>query len=108
MKTKFKTDTRPSRPVPTVTADHWEISEQGIGYRCELRISREGDFYVGYVSQLDSAVSQGDSLEACIKNVIDAFKGCIETYKAERMSIPWTEPKPKEEEETSYWAVVDV
>jgi len=96
-----------ARPVKRERQGLWRGAPGGLGYRCEIRLNRDGAFYVGYVAQLDSAVSQGQDVESTIKNVMEAFQGCIETCVAEGMAIPWTMPRPKRKGEWSVWVVVD-
>ncbi|HRX84030.1 MAG TPA: type II toxin-antitoxin system HicB family antitoxin [Phycisphaerae bacterium] len=117
---------QPNDAIRLRDKESWKIAEADspIGYRCEIRLrgnAQKG--YVGYVAQLGSAVSQGDDLESAIKNVIEAFRGCVETYRAEQMEIPWTDPKESKAsfdeavlrgwddgsrcEDLSYWAVVN-
>jgi len=119
----METNTCPSRSVETIKPS-WSEDDDGLGYRCEILLkgnSRAG--YIARIAELDSAVSQGDNPESAIKNVIEAFQGCIKTYVSNNMLIPWSDPRKTKKcfaedfkkewdqsepyDEVSYWAVVN-
>lgn len=94
--------TVPAKNVPSPQAVAWSVARPGeaLGYCCDIRLEPDGDGgYVAYVAQLRGVVSQGEDAESAIKNLIEALTVAIETYRAENMPIPWTDPEPLNPEE---------
>lgn len=60
-------------------------------YACHAVFYRdeEAGGYTVVARNLPGVVSEGDSVEEAIANIIAAFGGAIESYKACGMAIPW-------------------
>lgn len=89
--------------------DMWDIvkdAEDFLGYRIEIRLVKEAVGYSGYVAQLRGVASEGDDAESAMRNVLEAFQLCIETYAQESMPIPWSEPEPKQDGESAFPVMV--
>ncbi len=62
----------------------------GSEIRCEIRLTAEVDGgYSAYAPELPGVASEGDSAEAALKNIAEALRGALRTYRHEERSIPW-------------------
>ena len=83
--------------VPVET--HWKTANppEALGHCFDVILFEDASGgYVATVAQLRGVVSEGDDLASAIRNLVEAFRATIETYIAEGMSIPWTEPAPQQ------------
>ena len=66
-------------------------------WRVEIHEADEGGFW-GEVPALPGCASDGATREECLKNVLEALQGCLETYfemameKAKSSYVPMQEP----------------
>lgn len=71
----------------------------------ELEPERSGG-YSAYVTDLPGCVSQGDTKAEAIKNIREAFIGCMSAYRAEGQIVPWDLTTPKKKRGSEYMHVV--
>jgi predicted RNase H-like HicB family nuclease len=67
-------------------------------YECQVYVCPDetGGFYA-YAANLPGVVSEGETIEETVKNIKEAFRGVVATYRESGGSIPWTldvEPLP--------------
>ncbi len=90
--------------------DIWQTvdnPEEFLGYRIEVRLKKdETGGFVSYVAQLRGVVSEGEDAASAMRNAIEAFQACIETYAQEQMQIPWSEPEPRQQNEDAFVVTV--
>jgi predicted RNase H-like HicB family nuclease len=98
---ELKLETRGGQRIPievSWTPSAWNPAEpiHPLGYCFDaiLTEAEEGG-YVATVAQLHGVVSEGDEMESAIRNLIEAFQATVETYKAEKMPIPWNPVEPR-------------
>lgn len=64
-----------------------------LGYEVNVVVHMDEDGRLcGFVAQLPSAVSEGESIDEVIRNTVEALEGLLETYREQEMTIPWVEP----------------
>jgi len=87
----------------------WYEPEQN-EYRCEIRLCSEPEGgYSVYVPELPGVVSEGDTTEEAVRNMAEALRGVLRTYRQDDQAIPWQkDAKPLREGESRYWIVVNV
>lgn len=89
----------------------WNIAEstKPLGYCFDaVLVKDESGGYVASVAQLRGVVSEGDSLESAMHNLVEAFRATLETYTAEEMQIPWITAPPEQPGETRFRVAVNV
>ena len=98
--------------VPEWSPTHvsgWYQPEQDL-YRCEIRLcsEREGGYSV-YVPELPGVVSEGETREEAKRNIAEALRGVLRSYRQDDQPIPWQkDPNPLQEDESRFWIVVNV
>ena len=87
----------------------WYEPEQDL-YRCEIRLCSEleGGYSV-YVPELPGVVSEGETREEAKRNIAEALRGVLRSYRQDDQPIPWQkDPNPLQEDESRFWIVVNV
>ena len=95
-------------PSPSRTAG-WGKPEPS-EYRCEIRLcpEREGGYSV-YLPELPGVVSEGENAEESVRNIAEALRGAVRTYRKENQPIPWQkDAKMMQQGESRFWIVVSV
>ncbi len=80
-------------------------------YECRVYVcpEAEGGFYA-YLPTLPGVVSEGETEEETLRNIEEAFRGVIKSYRGAGEVIPWTdqaEDKPAGAKELRIVVVVD-
>lgn len=100
-----------SRPARSAKFDtKWDFDQDSpLGY-CYDIILREEDCggYSARVARLRGVVSQGDSAAEAMKNIIEALRATLETYRDEKMAIPWGGAEALQPGEDSFRVAVNV
>lgn len=98
-------------PDTTVDADRLRWEEvKGEVYRCDFRFQGESDGTVSaYCASLPGVVGEGDTKDAALRNITEAFRLAVEAYHDLNKPIPWVaEPEPPSSKETQKCISVDV
>ncbi len=95
-------------PAPASPAG-WHKPEPS-EYRCEIRLCPEPEGgYSVYVPELPGVVTEGDTAEEAVRNIAEALRGALRTYRKDGQPIPWKKdtdtPQPNE---NRFWIVVHV
>lgn len=62
----------------------------GSTYECRAVVCPEQDGgYSAHALRLPGVVSQGDTVDEAMKNLVEAFRGTIQVYRDEEQQIPW-------------------
>ena len=79
-------------------------------YRCEIRLCPEPEGgYSVYVPELPGVVSEGETIEEAVRNIAEALRGVLRTYRQDDQPIPWQkDAKPLRERESCFRIVVNV
>ena len=73
------------------TCVEWREFEKGSAYECRVLVCPEesGGFSV-HALRLPGVVSQGDTVDEAIENIVEAFRGALSVYLEEPCAlIPW-------------------
>lgn len=68
-----------------------ELSDGRAAYRVRCWIEKDEDAggYCVYAPDLPGCASCGETLNECLENIKEAAAGCIESYLADGVDIPW-------------------
>ena len=79
-------------------------------YRCEIRLCGEPEGgYSVYAPELPGVVTEGETAEEAVRNVAEALRGTLRTYREDNQPIPWKKDgEPLQQSETRRWIVVHV
>ncbi len=101
--------TSPSPPI-RVGADKWEKYEPGTVYRCKVILSPpdEDGRIVVHAASLPGVVSQGDSEEEALRNIVEALEGTIPSYDDQIPWLPVSEWRQASQHEKERWILVHV
>ncbi len=75
--------------------------------RCKVYLIPEAEGgYSVLAANLPGVGSQGDTAEEALANVVEAFEGCLESYRAHGEAIPWSADERPEGATTAAWVLV--
>ncbi|QEG35395.1 type II toxin-antitoxin system HicB family antitoxin [Bythopirellula goksoeyrii] len=61
-------------------------------YVCHMMITPEDGGFTAHAIRLPGVVSEGDTVDEAVENIIDAFQATLQSYIESGMDIPWTDP----------------
>lgn len=87
----------------------WYEPEQDL-YRCGILLCPEPEGgYSVYVPELPGVVSEGETTDEAKRNIAEALRGVLRTYRQDDQPIPWQkDAKPLQETGSHSWIVVNV
>lgn len=95
--------------LPQANSAGWRKPDP-VEYRCEIRLCPEPEGgYSVYVPELPGVVSEGETAEEAVRNIAEALRGSLRTYRQERQPIPWRKDAgPLQDDESRFWIAVNV
>lgn len=92
MQTILRREEEPTRfgsPSEVQDATAWEIFSDNV-FVCRVLVCPEAEGgYSAHALRLPGVASQGDTVDAALQNIADAFRGAISVYQDEKQEVPW-------------------